>query len=505
MNSDRPVVFLSYAHHPEGHPDRFAKLAQQLRADGVSLCFDLFDQSPAAGWPEWTIQALERADVVLLGCSEVWRSRFAGRLDERGGRGVRWEGRLLVNLTYHAPERRRVLNVVIDGDEADRVVPTAFAGEPRYSYPSDYASLLSQLVAADGEETATAEHYDAQPLLESIARDLCVLSREADDPLAQAILKTYPNASTALEHATSSLLVVCLSGPVPRRVDSAKDRAVIDLREAPRDTPGAAAIAVDQVRAAIGRLRRDWWLGVGRDYVIGLSLCLSWPALSVRISGEVGFAPWPLVCAGLLAAGLFFIAGVAEALHGRDTPAARSQEPLSETWRHSLGLLRIALGSTGERATTRARNVVLLALGVGLLGAQVLGQPSIRDYGTHATQLMIAACLGVVSTGAVLRWSGLRAWLTVLASAAIAGVMPRAFDQSLLRDALVVALGWPDLGAPATWVFMAPSALPAVAYAGLASAFGVLWMTRIPPRPFLLRTCAAVLITAAMMASRLST
>ncbi len=74
--SSPPEVFISYSHDSREHMERVLALSNRLRADGVDCHLDQYETSPPEGWPRWTVNQFEKADFVLVVCTEIYNRRF---------------------------------------------------------------------------------------------------------------------------------------------------------------------------------------------------------------------------------------------------------------------------------------------------------------------------------------------------------------------------------------------------------------------------------------------
>jgi TIR domain len=95
-----PRVFISYSHDSCAHEDRVRALADRLREEGVDAVLDQHNTAPPGGWPMWTDREIERADFVVLVCTDVYQRRVEGREEQLVGRGVLWEAKLIYNHLY---------------------------------------------------------------------------------------------------------------------------------------------------------------------------------------------------------------------------------------------------------------------------------------------------------------------------------------------------------------------------------------------------------------------
>src|SRR6516164_8003462 len=97
-----PRVFISYSHHDPALYDRVFALADRLRADGIDAMIDRYIQTPSEGWPAWCTEEIDRADFVLMVCTETYLRRLNHEEAPGLGHGVLWEGRLINQYLYDA-------------------------------------------------------------------------------------------------------------------------------------------------------------------------------------------------------------------------------------------------------------------------------------------------------------------------------------------------------------------------------------------------------------------
>ncbi|AQR64656.1 hypothetical protein BXU06_05970 [Aquaspirillum sp. LM1] len=94
-------VFISYR-HSDIHSPRVAELAQTLRAAGVNVVIDS-DQLPAGpneGWPKWSQQQVEKADKVLIACTQGWRECYEAGGSSATGLGSAAEAHIVRQILY---------------------------------------------------------------------------------------------------------------------------------------------------------------------------------------------------------------------------------------------------------------------------------------------------------------------------------------------------------------------------------------------------------------------
>lgn len=100
---DRPPrVFISYAQETEDdHSAWVLALANRLRDDGVEAVIDRYIRWPAKGWRPWASEQIEKADWVLVVCTEEYWKQFNGKAAAGSSRrGVRWESQHITQALY---------------------------------------------------------------------------------------------------------------------------------------------------------------------------------------------------------------------------------------------------------------------------------------------------------------------------------------------------------------------------------------------------------------------
>jgi SEFIR domain/Protein of unknown function (DUF1257) len=103
INAGRtPKVFVSYSHDSKIHTVRVVELANKLRQDGIDVTIDQYEDTPPQGWKQWMIDQIKEADFVLIVCTEQYNLRFNSNESKNKGRGVEWEGSIIIQEIYNA-------------------------------------------------------------------------------------------------------------------------------------------------------------------------------------------------------------------------------------------------------------------------------------------------------------------------------------------------------------------------------------------------------------------
>lgn len=144
----KPIrVFVSYSHDSWQHVDRVLDLCNNLRNDGIDAELDQYEPAPPEGWPRWMMRQIEKADFVLLVCTETYLRRFEGKEKPDRGRGVSWEGAIITQELYRAAGgNARFIPVIFSaGDETN--IPLIVDGVTRYRLDTQegYEALYQRL------------------------------------------------------------------------------------------------------------------------------------------------------------------------------------------------------------------------------------------------------------------------------------------------------------------------------------------------------------------------
>ena len=146
-----PRVFISYSHDSCAHEDRVRALADRLREEGVDAVLDQYNTAPPDGWPLWMDREIQKADFVVLVCTEIYRRRVEGREEPPKGRGVLWEAKLVYNHLYQTET------------PVQRFVPILMEGAVQSSIPWPMQGLTSYWIdTAEGYEDFY-RHLTGQP------------------------------------------------------------------------------------------------------------------------------------------------------------------------------------------------------------------------------------------------------------------------------------------------------------------------------------------------------
>jgi tetratricopeptide (TPR) repeat protein len=113
-----PKVFISYSWDSEAHQNRVLDLANRLRRDGIDCNIDLYETSPQVGWPRWMSHQINKAQFVLVVCTETYQKRFTGQEELGKGKGVNWEGTIINQYLYDQIDNNKFSPVIFAPQDA---------------------------------------------------------------------------------------------------------------------------------------------------------------------------------------------------------------------------------------------------------------------------------------------------------------------------------------------------------------------------------------------------
>jgi SEFIR domain len=121
-------VFISYSHDSQEHKDRVRKLFDQLWTDGIICSLDQYEDSPVDGWERWMMNQVETADFVLVVCTKQYNLRFRGN----EGKGVNWEGSLIIRELYEAEGKNSKFIPIVFTPEDVQFIPSPLRSTTNY-------------------------------------------------------------------------------------------------------------------------------------------------------------------------------------------------------------------------------------------------------------------------------------------------------------------------------------------------------------------------------------
>jgi nucleoside phosphorylase len=149
LESSPPKVFISYSHNIQSpdYKDRILILANRLLEDGIDCNIDQYEESPPEGWQRWMLNQVERADFVLIACTEEYDRRFRGNESYGKGKGATWEGGVIIQELYDAQGQNSKFIPITINPEDTNFIPSPLRSATNYRLQNDdgYESLYRRL------------------------------------------------------------------------------------------------------------------------------------------------------------------------------------------------------------------------------------------------------------------------------------------------------------------------------------------------------------------------
>jgi eukaryotic-like serine/threonine-protein kinase len=165
--SEHPKVFISYSHDSSEHQDIVLKLADHLRQEGIDTLLDQYEPAPPDGWPMWMDREIQKADFVVMVCTETYLRRVEGRENPGKGRGVLWEVKLFYNSLYEKDTNvQRFIPILLKGGDPSHIPsPLRTLAYYRVDTEEGYESLYRHLTGQLGRERAPLGRLIALPAI----------------------------------------------------------------------------------------------------------------------------------------------------------------------------------------------------------------------------------------------------------------------------------------------------------------------------------------------------
>jgi hypothetical protein len=156
--SDNPRAFISYSHDSPEHARRVLALAERLRQDGIDVQMDQYiNGTPPQGWARWLLDELDKADTVLLACTETYHRRFRQHEQPVKGKGADWEGALIAQEIYDARRRSMTFVPILFDPNDEQYIPESLRSATHRTLNSEaaYEQLYNFLLGHAGVEPQT--------------------------------------------------------------------------------------------------------------------------------------------------------------------------------------------------------------------------------------------------------------------------------------------------------------------------------------------------------------
>jgi hypothetical protein len=139
------TVFISYSHDSSDHVRSVLTLSNKLRSEGIDCVLDQYEACPPEGWPRWMDREINKAQFVLMICTQAYYRRVMGEEKPGVGLGIAWEGNLIYNHIYASGSLNTKFIPVIFDQEHAKYIPTPIQGATRYCVSADYGYGYEQL------------------------------------------------------------------------------------------------------------------------------------------------------------------------------------------------------------------------------------------------------------------------------------------------------------------------------------------------------------------------
>ena len=148
-------LFISYSHDSPEHKEQVLGLSERLRLDGYDCQIDRYvNGSPDEGWPRWMLNSLDRAECVLVVCTETYYRRFRGHEVPGKGKGGDFEGALITQEIFDARSHALRFVPIVFQAQDEQYIPEPLRGPTRYvlNCESNYEELCAFLDGVAGIE-----------------------------------------------------------------------------------------------------------------------------------------------------------------------------------------------------------------------------------------------------------------------------------------------------------------------------------------------------------------
>jgi hypothetical protein len=149
-----PSVFISYSHDRADptHAERIAGLAASLLDDGLEVFFDQNrgDEEEKLAWEIWMENQIEKADYVLLVCTELYMKKIRQEVSPDEGQGLCWEAGIMYSLLCEEKRNTTKFLPVMFLPAQKRFIPRPLKGKQYFvidsqsGYKKLYAFLTRQ-------------------------------------------------------------------------------------------------------------------------------------------------------------------------------------------------------------------------------------------------------------------------------------------------------------------------------------------------------------------------
>jgi hypothetical protein len=232
------------------------RLAEQLRHHGVDCEIDVFQVSPAEGWPGWMRRQLHERYFCIAVVTETYARRFEGYEEPGTGKGATWEGRLLRQILFEEGSNNRVIPVVFDSANIKHIPlelkdVTYYDLSTHEGYDRLHRALTNQPLVERSPLGPMRKHL---PTLASPERDAIALLALCPDPVPLSVIARSTGNSVTEIAAGLKTLVEKQFVSIEGEVANLGDRSVSGL---PSLSSEAVGLALEATLDFIQHHQRD--------------------------------------------------------------------------------------------------------------------------------------------------------------------------------------------------------------------------------------------------------
>lgn len=185
------VLFLYSRNESQEHNDKVRDLVASFRRRGVTCCFDqdILDGNPPGGWALWSEKNIKDSNYVVLIFSKKFATHFAGEIGQEGGKGIRWEGRLIRTGFYEngAPADKKFIPFGFgDFESTHELLPEFLKSVRLYTNTQKHIDSLVKLFS-NNSHTELREYWqkledaryfsdDRITALSQLSKEVCLIS-----------------------------------------------------------------------------------------------------------------------------------------------------------------------------------------------------------------------------------------------------------------------------------------------------------------------------------------
>ena len=147
-NPTKPKVFISYAHESDEFRNQVKELANWLGQQGCEMLTDhpYLYRPPREGWQAWMLSCIQKANVVLVVCTESFRSGFEKTGPVNSGFGRTYESVILTQDLYDdAMQNDKIYPILPDGGDRKNIPIILRSWENGHCFPSGRQNILRMI------------------------------------------------------------------------------------------------------------------------------------------------------------------------------------------------------------------------------------------------------------------------------------------------------------------------------------------------------------------------